>query len=75
MLHILVQSRRNTKAATRFFKKLLKGPQYVPRVIVTDKLKSSFQPRRHLLTATDYRAARDRAFSTWREITGQTFMA
>jgi transposase-like protein len=27
-------------AAKRFFKKLLKGLQYVPRVIVTDKLKS-----------------------------------
>jgi putative transposase len=33
---ILVQSRRNAKAAKRFFRKLLKGLQYVPRVIVTD---------------------------------------
>ena len=40
MLDILVQSRRNAKAARRFFKKLLKGLQYVPRVIVTDKLRS-----------------------------------
>ncbi len=40
VLDILVQSRRNAKAAKRFFKKLLKGLQYVPRVIVTDKLKS-----------------------------------
>src|ERR1700756_2292280 len=29
VLDILVQSRRNTKAATRFFKKLLKGLEYV----------------------------------------------
>jgi hypothetical protein len=40
VLDILVQSRRNAKAARRFFKKLLKGLQYVPRVIVTDKLRS-----------------------------------
>ncbi len=40
VLDILVQSRRNKKAAKRFFRKLLKGLQYVPRVIITDKLKS-----------------------------------
>ena len=129
VLDILVQSRRNTKAAKRFFKKLLKGLQYVPRVIVTDKLKSYaaakrtilpgvehrqsrylnnraevshqptrrrerqmqrcksarhaqrflsshgqihnlFQLRRHLLTARDHRAARDRAFQRWRDVAG-----
>ena len=131
VLDILVQSRRNTKAAKRFFKKLLKGLQYVPRVIVTDKLRSYgaakrkilpgvehrqsrylnnqaevshqptrrrerqmqrfksarhaqrflsshsqihnlFQLRRHLLTATEHRAARDRAFQTWRDVAGVT---
>ena len=40
VLDILVQSRRNKKAAKKFFRKLLKGLQYVPRVIITDKLKS-----------------------------------
>ena len=40
VLDILVQSRRSAKAAKRFFKKLLKGLQYVPRVVVTDKLRS-----------------------------------
>jgi putative transposase len=40
VLDILVQSHLNTKAATRFFKKLLKGLEYVPRVIITDKLRS-----------------------------------
>jgi putative transposase len=39
-LDILGQRRRATKAATKFFRKLLKGCQYVPRVLVTDKLKS-----------------------------------
>ena len=38
MLDILVQSRRNKQAAKKFFRKLLKGLQYVPRVIITDKL-------------------------------------
>lgn len=129
VLDILVQSRRNAKAAKRFFKKLLKGLQYAPRVLVTDKLKSYgaarkemglgfehrqhkglnnraenshqparqkerqmrrfkslaqaqrllsahgpinnlFRPRRHRLTAGDYRTARTQAFETWREITG-----
>ncbi len=122
---ILVQSRRNAKAAKRLFRKLLRGLQYVPRVIVTDKLRSyaaanrevlpgvehrqsryldnrvevSYQPtwrrerqmqrlkvarqaerflsahsciqfRRYCLTADQHRAARNRAFSTWREAVG-----
>jgi putative transposase len=40
VLDILVQSRRNKKAAKKFFRKLLKGLRYVPRMIITDKLKS-----------------------------------
>ncbi len=40
VLDILVQNRRNARAAKRFFRKLLRGLQYVPRVIVTDKLRS-----------------------------------
>jgi putative transposase len=39
VLDILVQSRRNAKAAKRFFRKLLRGSQYAPRVIITDKTK------------------------------------
>ena len=38
VLDVLVQSRRNAKAARKFFGKLLKGLRYVPRVLVTDKL-------------------------------------
>jgi putative transposase len=126
-LDVLVQS-RNTKAAKRFFCKLLKGLCYVPRVIVTNKLGSyaaakreilpgiehrqsrylnnrcevshqpirrrerhmrrfksarqaqqflathtpihnHFQLRRNHLSASEYRAARDRAFATWRNAT------
>jgi putative transposase len=33
------QSRRTKKAAKQFFRKLVKGLHYVPRVIMTDKLK------------------------------------
>ncbi len=40
VLDILVQSRRNAVAAKKFFRRLLKGLRYVPRVIVTDKLAS-----------------------------------
>jgi putative transposase len=129
VLDILGQSRRNKKAAKRFFRKLLKGLQYVPRVIITDKLRSygaakreilpgvehrqhkrlnnraenshqptrlrekkmrrfksakqaqrflsafsliagHFQPRRHRLSAREYRAILQDRFQTWGEITG-----
>jgi putative transposase len=55
VLDILVQSRRNTKAAKRFFRKLLKGFQYVPRVIITDKLRSSGAAKRELLAGVEHR--------------------
>ena len=58
MLDILVQSRRNTAAAKRFFKKLLKGLSYVPRVIVTDQLKSYGAARRQLLPSVEHRQSR-----------------
>ena len=43
-LDILVQSRWDKAAAKKFFRKLLKGLQYVPRVIITDNLASSAPP-------------------------------
>ncbi len=55
MLDILVQSRRNKKAAKRFFRKLLKGLQYVPRVIITDKLKSYGAAKREILPGVEHR--------------------
>jgi putative transposase len=36
LLDILVHTPRDANAAKRFFKRLLKGLRYVPRVIVTD---------------------------------------
>jgi putative transposase len=134
VLDILVTSRRDGKAATRFFRKLLTGLEYVPRVLVTDKLASygvarrrltpgvehrqskylnnraenshqptrqrervmrkftsaghaqrflsafsgispHFRPRRHRLTAEEYRREMDTRFTTWNEITGTTTTA
>ena len=49
VLDILVQSRRNAVAAKRFFRKLLKGLRYVPRVLVTDKLASYQVAHREVL--------------------------
>ncbi len=40
VIDILVQSRRNQRAAVRFFRKLLKRQGSVPRELVTDKLAS-----------------------------------
>jgi putative transposase len=46
-LDILVQSRRNKKAAAKkLLRKRLKGLSYVPRLIITDKLKSYGAARR-----------------------------
>ena len=50
-----VQSRRSAAAAKRFFRKLLKGLRYVPRVIVTDKLKSYAAAKRRSLPSVEHR--------------------
>ncbi len=134
VLDILVQRRRNKAAAKKFFRKLLKGLAYVPRVVITDKLASygaakrevlpsvehrqhkrlnnraenshqptrererrmrrfkspghaqrflaaygpiasHFRPRRHRLTAAEYRTTRAERFATWRAVTGTPAMA
>ncbi len=49
VLDILVQKRRDKRAAKRFFRKLLKGLTYAPRRIVTDKLGSYGSARKELL--------------------------
>ncbi len=55
MLAILVQSRRDKQAATRFFRKLLKGLAYVPRVVITDKLASYSAAMREALPSIEHR--------------------
>jgi putative transposase len=58
VLDVLVQSRRNTKAAKRFFRKLLKGLCYAPQVIVTDKLRSYAAAKREILPGVEHRQSR-----------------
>jgi putative transposase len=58
VLDILVQRRRNKQAAKKFFRKLLKGCQYVPRVIITDKLKSYGAAKREILPGVEHRQHR-----------------
>ncbi|MER6113983.1 IS6 family transposase [Streptomyces hirsutus] len=129
VLDILVQNRRDKAAARRFFRTLLKTTRTVPRVVVTDRLRSygaahrqvmpsvehrshkglnnraenshqptrqreralkgfrsvggaqrflsafsgispHFRPRRHLMTAHDYRAEMTVRFAIWDQVTG-----
>src|SRR2546430_2578539 len=58
VLDILVQRRRDKQAAKKFFRKLLKGLTYVPRVIITDKLKSYGAAKRELLPRVAHRQQR-----------------
>ncbi len=55
MLAILVQSRRDTAAAKKFFRRLRKGRQSVPRVVITDKLASDGAARREVLPGVEHR--------------------
>ncbi len=50
----MIQSRRNTRAAKRFFRKLLRDLQYVLRVIVTDKLRSYGAARREIMPGVEH---------------------
>jgi len=56
VLDVLVQKRRNTKAARRFIRKLLSGQSAAHRVMVTDKLGSYGAANREIgLTVCDHR--------------------
>jgi putative transposase len=54
VLDILVQKQRDKHAATRFFRKLLKGLRYVPRKLVTDRLGSYRAARREILPGVEH---------------------
>ena len=58
VLDILVQSQRSAKAAKRFFRKLPRGLQYAPRVLVTDKLTSYAAAKRKILPGVKHRQSR-----------------
>jgi putative transposase len=58
VIDILVQRRRDKQAAKKFFRTLLKGCQYVPRVLITDKLKSYGAAKREILPSVEHRQHR-----------------
>ncbi len=55
VLDLLVQSRRNAKAARRFFQRLTERFGE-PRVVITDKLRSYIKPIKSLAPKADHRA-------------------
>ncbi|MCX4781386.1 IS6 family transposase [Streptomyces sp. NBC_01264] len=56
VLDILVQSRRDKAAARRFFRRLLTSTGQVPRVVVTDKLRSYGAAHREVMPSVEHRA-------------------
>ncbi|PLS79325.1 MAG: IS6 family transposase, partial [Chloroflexi bacterium] len=58
VLDILVQSRRNKVAAKKFFRKLLTRCQYVPRVLITDKLGSYEAAKKDVMPRAEHRRHR-----------------
>jgi putative transposase len=55
VLDILVTSRRDKQAAKRFFRKLLTGCKYVPRVIITDKCRSYGAAKQEIMPGVEHR--------------------
>jgi putative transposase len=58
VLDILVQRRRDKTAAKKFFRKLLKDLTYVPRVIITDKLRSYGAAKQQVLPSVEHQQHR-----------------
>ncbi len=55
ILDILVQTRRDKRAAMKLLRTLLKGLTYVPRVVITDKLPSDGAALREVLPSVEHR--------------------
>ena len=55
VLDILVQSRRDTRAAKRLLRKLLKRQCRAPRVLVSDKLASYAAAKREVMPSVEHR--------------------
>jgi putative transposase len=55
VLDILVQSRRNAKAAKRLLRKLLKRQGIAPRVLITDRLASYGAAKREIMPGVEHR--------------------
>ena len=58
VLDVLVQSRRNTVAAKKFFRRLLTGLRYVPRVLVTNTLASYGPAHRVVMPSVEHRQSK-----------------
>jgi putative transposase len=58
ILDILVQRRCHKKAAKKFFRKLLKGVMYGPRVVITDQLKRDGVAKHEILPGVEHRQSR-----------------
>jgi IS1 family transposase len=56
VLDILLQNRRDGAAARRFLRKLLKKTRSVPRVVVTDKLRSYGAAHRTVMPSVEHRS-------------------
>ena len=56
VLDILLQNRRDEPAARRFLRKLMKKTRSVPRVIVTDKLRSHGAAHRTVMPSVEHRS-------------------
>lgn len=56
VLDVLVQTRRNAKAARRLMRKLLKAQGHAPRVMITDKLRSYDAARRAVMPSVEHRS-------------------
>src|SRR5438309_8071377 len=55
VLDVLVQSRRDKKAAKRLLRKLLKKQGRTPRVLITDKLRSYAAAKREIMPGVEHR--------------------
>ncbi len=54
VIDILVQKRRDKRAAKRFFRKLIKGQGYSPRLMITDKLRSYGAARKDVMPSVTH---------------------
>jgi len=54
VLDTLVQSKRDKRAAKKFFRKLLKQLRYVPRVMIIDRLRSYGAARAEVLPSVEH---------------------
>ena len=57
LLNVLVQARRNRRAAVRFFRKILKNQGRLPHRLITDKLRSYPAAHRTVMSSVPHNTA------------------